>query len=187
MTIPLLGAVLLIACSGEEQVVGELRLDGPTQLRVDQLGPVEAPDVVLEDGTIAEVSWTLQAPGVAVLDAGQVVAQGPGVAQVTGQIEGQTVQWTLVVDPAVTLSFVEPPSSLVVGEVAILAVSARVGERSVSPGTIDWVSSDAGIATVSQGEVMAVGEGVTYLTAKAHGSEAMVEIEVVVESQVRGN
>ena len=186
MTITLLGTLLLMACSGEEEALGKLRLDGPTQLRVDQLGPVEAPGVVRDDGASADIDWTVNAPGVAVLEAGLVVAQGPGVAQVTGEVDGQAIQWTLVVDPAVVLSLVDPPSSLVVGEAALLALSARVGPRSIDPGNVEWVTSNPQIATVMQGEVIAVGEGVTYLTAKAHGSQAMVEIEVLVESELVG-
>ena len=180
MTTTLLGVLFAVACSTPEPV-GELRVDGPARVRVDTLGPVEAPGVVLEDGTATTVAWTAHAPGVVELEDGQVVAVGPGEARVSGEVDGKTVDWVLVVDPAVVLSFLDAPSSLVVGEAVVLNLAAKVGPRNVDPGAVQWVSSDPSVATVSQGEVMAMGEGVAYLTAKAHGSQAMVELEVVPE------
>ena len=78
MVTSLLG-VWLMGCASQSLEL-ELRVDGPARVRVDQLGPVDVPAVILADGTTTDVEWSVDAPGVVSVESGRVVAVGPGEA-----------------------------------------------------------------------------------------------------------
>jgi hypothetical protein len=170
---------LALSCSSEEPAV--LILDGPEQVRVDHLGPVEAPRVMLEDGAEPRgVIWTAAPEGVARLEGGQVVAIGPGEARVVAEWEEQTVEWTLVVELARVLAFHEPPSRVAVGEQVQLKVAAHVGEAEVGPGDVRWTSSAPALLSVApDGRAVGITPGTAWVTARASGAKAMVQIDVV--------
>jgi hypothetical protein len=170
----------LLACTSSPPAE-ELGLDGPARVRVESLGPVDGPDAVLADGKKAEgVTWTAKPESVAKIEGGEVHAVGPGEATVTGEWQGQKVEWTLVVEPTITLVFVDAPARVNVGETVPLKIDGRLGEEKVAPGSVTWSSSDAAVADVSAtGEVTGYAPGIAYVTATAGNSEAMLEIEVV--------
>ena len=170
--------VLTVACSWHE--TPELLLDGPSEVRVEVLGPVDGPRVVLEDGREPDgLIWTLSRDGVARIVGGRVVAEGPGAVEVAAEWEGERVAWVLHVELATMLAFVDPPSSLPVGASRTVEVAARVGQTRVEPGPITWSTSNPEVVEVdATGTVVGVGAGVAYLTARARGASAMVEVEV---------
>lgn len=171
--------ILLAACSTTD--TRALVVDGPAQVRVDHLGPVEGPAVQLSDGTAAEgLTWTVSPETVAVRDGDGVRAVGPGEATIEATWNEQRVTWTLVVDPRVSLNLVHPPATLAVGDRRPLHVEARIGDTNTDPGALSWRSTAPEVATVSEaGEVVAVAPGTTYVVVTHGESEAMAEIQVV--------
>jgi hypothetical protein len=176
---PLALLAFATACGRDEP--DRLVLDGPTDVRVTELGPVDGPDVRLTSGDLPDgLIWTLSRSGVARIEDGRVIAEGPGQVEVAAEWEGARVSWTLAVELDTTVSFVGPPSSLRVGEVQPLLIAAQVGDQTVEPGPIQWATSDPAVLVVDpNGTAIAAGAGTAYVTATTNGGNAMVEIEVV--------
>jgi hypothetical protein len=162
----------------------ELVLEGPAEVTVRALGPVEGPRAVLSDGTSPDpLAITVDPPTVAVEEGGVVQAVGPGTATVTAAWSGKTVTWSVKVDPPVSLRIVDPPATLVVGQRQPLHVEARMGTKNVDPGEILWASSTPDVLELSPGgEALAKSPGTAYATVQRGESEAMVEIVVVAGS-----
>jgi hypothetical protein len=166
---------LLLACA-----TPTLTLNGPTEVRVTALGPVDGPHAALSTGEpAAGVSWATDAPAVAAIDGEQVTAVGPGQATVTGTWEGQSVAWSLIVAPPMSLAWMRPPASVAVGQRVQLEVTGQLGDATAPVSDVAWRTSDAAIATVdAAGAVQGVSAGVVYVTATHGTSEAMLELEV---------
>lgn len=158
----------------------ELQLEGPSRVRVESLGPVDGPEAVVEGGAAPEgLSWSAEPASVATVQGDEVEAVGPGEATITGEWRGQTVSWVLVVEPAVLLKIVDPPTRLAVGEAKSLKVEGRIGEAPVDPGALKWSSSDPAVLTVSaEGAVTGVAPGVAYVTVTGTNGAAMLELSV---------
>jgi hypothetical protein len=172
-------AITALACAYGDR--DQLALEGPAQLTVESLGPVEGPRAVFSGGEAAEgVVWEVSESDVARITDGQVVAVGPGRAKVTGTFEGQVVEWMLEVKPVVVLHFIDPPVELKVGERLALGVEAHVGEANVAPGDLIWSCEPASVARVNgAGEVEGLAPGVAYVTVGGGKTEAMLELSVV--------
>lgn len=157
-----------------------LTLEGPSDVSVDRLGPVPAPRVVAEDGSVPEgLIWNLSREGVARIEGGQVIAEGPGEVEVSVEWEGSRVAWMLRVELETVLSFVSPPPSVGVGEAVQLSVHGTLGGEPIELGSVSWTSSDDRVLQVSRdGEAIGVAPGVAYVTARSGGGSAMVEVEV---------
>jgi len=172
------GILLLLSACGTTPP--QLQLEGPQQVTVDTLGPVQGPVATLSDGTAPADLTVSAAPGsVAMVAEGVVQAVGPGEAEVTVSWKEQSATWTLVVEPAITL-WIAPPDQLQVGRAVPLPVEARIGDQNVDPGDLTWTSSAEGVATVDgAGIVTGVAPGMVYITAESGRSNAMVELKVV--------
>ena len=159
----------------------ELMLDGPAEVTVDVLGPVQGPRVLLDDGTEPEGLVLTVAPAeVAKVDGLQVTATAAGKAVVDASWNGKHIGWNLVVDPAITLLLVNPPGELAIGARQPMHVEARMGSATVDPGELSWSSSDEAVATVDQaGVVVGKAAGTTYVIVKRGKSEAMAQISIV--------
>lgn len=163
----------------DEQPPLELVLDGPARVQVDRLGPVVPPRVAWSDGTEAEVVWSADASQVAVVEDGRIHAQGPGEAELEGTVDGQAVRWTLVVEPLVALTFIDPPETLSVGSRAELEVTGLLGERHVDPGALHWTSTPTSVVTVDErGVVRGISSGVAWVTVSGTHGDAMIELVV---------
>jgi hypothetical protein len=171
-------AFLALAACGDSR---ELVLDGPAQVTVDKLGPVQGPRVLLSDGTEPEgLVLTVTPEGVATVDGLAVTAAAPGTAAVDASWNGKHVVWNLVVDPRVTLRLVNPPAELAVGARQPMHVEARMGDLAVDPGELVWSSSAPEVAEVdTAGVVVAKAPGTTYVIVKRGTSEAMAQVAVV--------
>lgn len=172
----LIALVALSGCPDSRELV----LDGPAQVTVDALGPVQGPRVLLNDGTEPEGLVLTATPAeVATVDGLQVTAAAPGTASIDASWNGKSIRWSLVVDPRITLLLVNPPGSLTVGARQPMHVEARMGDRTVDPGELTWSSSDPDVADVdAAGVVVAKAEGTTYLIVKRGSSEAMAQLTV---------
>ncbi len=156
-----------------------LVLDGPSRVRVDQLGSVEGPMPSLSDGTVPEdVHLEIRNESVAQVVNGMIEATGPGETQVTVSWQDQHANWTLVVQPTVRLRFSDVPAQIAPGSQLTLPLEANIGDDQVQLNGVEWISSDPAVITVVDGVASAHTSGVVYVTAKSSGSQAMVEITV---------
>ncbi len=171
---------MLIAAACATEAAPTLTLQGPAQVRVSASGPVTGgPMAFLSDGSEVEgVEWHAAPTSVAVVRQGVVHAVGPGQADVTGLWEGQEVHWTLVVDAAMVLRFVDAPEGLEVGDEVVLKVEGRSGGRKVEPAALTWSSSDQDVLMVNDGRAIAYQPGVVYVTATDGGSYAQLQLQV---------
>lgn len=172
-------ALLAIAgCGPDPEPV--LVLAGPPEVHATALGPLPHPVVALDDGTAPEgVIWTVSHPEVVDVQHDRVVVVGPGEASVTAEWEGARVGFHVVVALDTRLGFAGAPASLRVGEARALVLTARLGDQDVDPGPVGWESSDVDVVRVEAGTVTAVLPGTAWVTARARGASAMVELEVV--------
>lgn len=174
--------LFLLACPAPPAPT--VTVEGPAELRIDTLGPVDLPAVTLRAGdeVVAESPvWAVDDASVARVDGGRLETLAAGKAQVTASWRGASAAIALVVDPAMTLSFLQPPATVLVGGTAQLLAVGHVGQSpAIVEGAPAYSSSNEAFATVSPaGLLTAVSPGVVYVTAKQGSSEAMVEIEVV--------
>ena len=113
--------------------------------------------------------WTSNNPSVATVDGtGLVTAKEKGTALITATSEGKSGASEITVAPgAVSRVFVTPnPLAMVTGDKQMLIVAAQDASGTVISGhTPAWVSSDTRVATVSSGEVTAVGAGTASISA----------------------
>jgi len=100
--------------------------------------------------------------------------------------EGSNISWlsfknvkfeesTGVVPTELTLSVTEVTLNL--GETK--KVTATILPEDAEVKTVIWTSSDGNVATVANGEIMAVGEGTATITAKAEGNESLTKAVAV--------
>lgn len=177
--LPAFAACITAACTGAP-AEPSLTLEGPTEVRVENLGPVDGPRALRADGTAPTgVVWTVSDSAVAAVRGGTVVALAPGQTRVTGTLEDETVGWTLTVDPLIVLGFVDAPASVAVGQEVELKVEAHAADQPVPAGAVEWSTSDAAILSATGGRVRGVAPGVAYVSARRGASEAMAQIEVV--------
>lgn len=172
---------LAAACGAAELDARQLTLDGPTHVKVTRLGPVEAPRVVLSDGSTPDrLVWSAQPESVAVVTGETIEAVGPGTALVTGVWRGQAVTWTLEVHPSVVLQFVDPPERIAVGQRVPLKLIGRIGDQTIDPGEVAWETSDDGVLAVVPGQATALHAGTAYVTAESKlGSRATLQLQVI--------
>jgi len=136
-------------------------------------GPVEPGKV--------KVAWTSSAATVAAVDeAGTVSAMRSGEAQVTasaGEVKG-TARVVVSIPATVTVS----PASREMrpGEAAVLsaAVADENGRPAAAAAPVAWSSSDAAIATVVEGRVVAVGPGTATITASSGSLRGTAQVTV---------
>jgi hypothetical protein len=173
-------AALTPAC-GYESTPSVLSLHGEELVVVEHLGPVATAPSVALDGKPLPVLWTMDAEGVAVIEDGTIRAISPGEVNFSVDHQGQTVSWTLSVDPQVMIRFVDPPIRMVSGDSAPLMLHGEVDGVPVQPIGVGWASSDERIAKVVTGHVTARRPGVAWITAATRHAEAVLELEVVLQ------
>lgn len=170
--------ISISACGAGSHQNAELLLEGPSMVRVDELGMVEGPQVLLSDGTTPTgMVVDVQPSGVAKVQGADVVATAAGEATVSIRWQGSEVKWNLVVVPSEHLSLQDPPFEVGTGQRTELVVVDEQRSRVAGEG-LDWSSSAPEIATVEDGWVTGVSPGVVFVTAKGHGSQVMVELDV---------
>lgn len=165
-----------------------LTLDGPSEVRVSELGRVDGPRVVASDGVVLlpglrdaahDVDWALSRDGVARLADGQVIAEGPGQVSVSAEWEEARVEWTLKVELHTVVWIVDPPTRLKAGEVRQLAVAAKAGGVEIDPGRVFWTSSEPRVVAVDPFGIATANEpGTSYLTVQTQVGSAMIEVDV---------
>ena len=173
-----------IAIAGCATLHEPLTLDivGSPEVQVEALGPVNAPEARLSDGTMPMgIVWSVETTQqVARIQGPKVIAVGVGETDIIGQWEDQQVQWRLTVTPPMRLIFTDAPESMEVGESAQLSVQSLQGDDVLAPPTeVTWTARPVSVLQVSEdGQVSGLSAGIGWVTAHTDGAEAMVEITV---------
>ena len=132
-----------------------------------------------DDATDKTVSWTTSDASVATVTNGVVVAVKVGTATITARAGNRTATCAITVEAtpvtSVTLSRLE--ATLEVGETVTL--DATVSPDNATDKTVTWSSSDASVATVSNGIVVAKEIGAAKITARAGDKSATCMITVI--------
>jgi uncharacterized protein YjdB len=120
------------------------------------------------------VLWSSNDPAIATVDsAGVVTAVGPGSTSITATAEGKSGSAPLTVTASTTIASVSVSvaSSINVGKTAQATATLKDASGNVVTGrTVSWVSSDAGIASVSSsGLVTALKGGSVTIAASSDG------------------
>lgn len=141
--------------------------------------------VLPEDATDKAVTWSTSNASVATVENGTVTAKAAGTATITAKAGEFTASCTVTVtNPApatieatgVTLS--ASSLSLEIGKTATL--TATVAPANATNKTVAWTSSNASIATVSNGTVTAKAAGTATITVStANGKTAVCKVTVV--------
>ncbi len=144
-------------------------------------------NVTPENATNKTVTWSSDNTAVATVDAsGKVTAVAPGTATITVTTAdgGKTANCTVTVTQPVTdVTLDKTTMDLFVGNGGTL--TAKVQPDNASNKTVNWTTSNAGVATVdANGKVTAVGAGKAAITATAaDGSEKKAVCEVTVTAK----
>ena len=144
-------------------------------------------NVTPENATNKTVTWSSDNTAVATVDAsGKVTAVAPGTATITVTTAdgGKTANCTVTVtQPVNDVTLDKTTMDLFVGNGGTL--TAKIQPDNASNKTVDWTTSNAGVATVdANGKVTAVGAGKATITATAaDGSEKKAVCEVTVTAK----
>ena len=132
-----------------------------------------------DDATDKTVTWTTSDATVATVSNGVVTAKKLGTATITAKAGDKTATCsiTVVATPVTSVTLNKTSVSLKVGETVTLTVT--VGPEDATDKTVTWTTSDATVATVSNGLVTAKKIGTATITAKAGDKTATCSITVV--------
>jgi uncharacterized protein YjdB len=128
------------------------------------------------------VGWTSSDETVAIVSsAGRVTALKVGTATITASSDGKsgTATVTVTAAPVATVTVTPATASLTVGQTATLAAETRDANGTVLTGRqVTWSTSNASVATVSNGVVTATGPGTATITATSEGKTGTAAITV---------
>ncbi|MDO4691278.1 MAG: Ig-like domain-containing protein [Porphyromonadaceae bacterium] len=132
------------------------------------------------------ILWESSAPSVASVENGLIKAIKEGTANISAKCGKATAVCVVTVkaQPLTIESIMLDKNSaeIKVGEkLKLIATLAPAGATA----TIAWKSSDTNVATVNQGEVVALKEGKTTITASTHGHEAKCEVTVTSAAEAK--
>ncbi len=143
---------------------------------------------VLMDGSFVNVKnsieWTSTDPRVVSVRGSNMVAQGPGTATITGELDGSRTQPMVVTvtDARIDSLTIAQGQPLTVGTIQAFFASAQLADSTELDLTwsVTWTSSNAGVLAVEQGtnEVRATGAGTATLTATFGSVTESIEVTV---------
>ena len=160
--------------------VTSVSLDEHTLTMVEGMEADLKATVLPEDATDPTVTWSTSDAAVATVEEGKVKALTPGKATIKAQAGEQvdscivTVEKRFIEVTSVTLN--EHALTLVEGDEATL--SATVKPDDATEPSITWSTSDASVATVSDGKVKTLKPGKVTISAKAGEKSDACEITV---------
>ncbi|MCH7373026.1 Ig-like domain-containing protein, partial [Aeromonas sp. MR16] len=162
----------------------------PLSLAAGQSSQLAANGTYSDGTTInvtANVQWSSDNPAVAtVSQAGLITAVNPGIATITGTLDGQTATLSVTVSNAVLnvggLTITTPPLTLAAGLTGQLAATGSYSDGSSVNITsaVSWTSSNPAVATVGlhTGLVTAVAPGTATITGTLDGQTATLSVTV---------
>ena len=133
-----------------------------------------------DDATDKTVVWSTSNADVATVSDGKVVAVAPGSATITAQAGDQSAICTVTVEkrfiPVTSVTLDKATLELVEGDEATLVATVKPDDATDK--TVTWSTSNAAVATVSGGKVVAVAPGSATITAKAGEVSASCTVTV---------
>ena len=131
-----------------------------------------------EDATDKTVVWSSSDASVATVKDGVVTAVKMGSVMITAKAGDKTAtcQITVVATPVTSITLDKTSACLRAKETVTL--TATVNPSDATERTVTWTTSDASIATVSDGVVTAINVGSATITAKAGDKTAICQIIV---------
>ena len=155
-----------------------LHHEGP--VHADHVGEVEMPEILLDDGSHPHgVLCDTEHHGIAHAEGSRLIAHAAGSTVVHCEWEEQRVSFELQVQLATELAFVEAPEKVRVGYAADLRLEARQGDERIPLGEVRWETSNNRIAEIAEGRVLGRQVGEAFVTARARGATATLQIHVV--------
>ena len=137
--------------------------------------------ILPENATNKNIDWISSSEYFATVEDGKVKALNPGEVTITAQVADKedrcviTIKEATIPVTSVALDAVE--MTLIVGKNATL--TATVKPDNATDKTVTWTTSNAKVATVTDGVVTAVATGTSNITAKAGDKTATCAITVV--------
>ena len=173
-------ATCLVTVAKKIIPVSSVALDKTILTLVEGEEAVLSATVLPADATDPSVSWSSSDASVATVSGGQVKAVAPGKATVTARAGEKEATCTVTVEkrfiPVTSIALSQPSLTLVEGDEATLSATVLPADAT-EPG-ITWSTSDASVATVTDGQVKAVAPGKATITAKAGEKEATCAVTV---------
>jgi uncharacterized protein YjdB len=186
-------ALLALSCSSPTGVDGSAGLDvaavsvdpSASTLIVGTDLPLRA-SVMDVDGNVVPnvpVVWTVRDPAIAAVSAaGVVTGRAVGSTQVAASAGGRSAVASITVQlPPVATVAVQPatPSLLVGASVTLSTTLADAAGAVLTNRAVTWVSSDPGVATVTDvGLVAAIAPGTATITATSEGKTGVARVTV---------
>ena len=134
--------------------------------------------VLPEDATDKTVTWTSSDTSVARVDqTGKVTATGGGSATITANAGENMAKCTVTVTVPVE-SVTLDVTSVTLEEWQTILITATVSPADATNKTVNWSSSNTGVASVVGGLITAKSEGVAVITAKAGDKTATCNVTV---------
>lgn len=132
-----------------------------------------------EDATDRTVIWETSDESVATVSNGVVTAQKVGTATVTAKAGEKTASCLITVEttPVFLITLDRSAALMTVGQT--ITLTATISPADATDKTVTWSSSDASVATVSNGVVTAQKVGTATVTAKAGEKTASCLITVL--------
>ena len=132
-----------------------------------------------DDATDKTVTWSTSDASVATVNDGVVTAKKVGTATITAKAgdKSATCEITVVATPVTSVTLNKTSASVKAGETVTLTATVKLDDATDK--TVTWSTSDATVATVSNGVVTAKKVGTATITAKAGDKSATCEITVV--------
>jgi uncharacterized protein YjdB/alpha-tubulin suppressor-like RCC1 family protein len=131
----------------------------------------------------ASIVWSSSRQSVATVSpTGKVKAVSVGTAEISGSIDGRSGLATLTVEvvPVATIAVLPGAESVTVGQAIVLAAVLKDGNGNTLSGRpVEWSTSDASKATVTDGVVVAIAPGVIDIIARSEGKSAVAKISIV--------
>ena len=147
-------------------------VEGDTQTLTATVNP--------SDATEKTVTWASSDAQVASVAGGKVTAVNPGTATITASCGGKSATCAVTVEKKVI-----PVSAITLNKTEItlkqnesFQLTATVAPDDASDKTVTWTSSDAAVATATDGLVKALKEGTVTVTAKAGDKTATCKVTV---------
>ena len=139
-----------------------------------------------DDATDKTVTWSTSDASVATVTNGVVTAVKVGTATITAKAGDKTATCavTVVPTPVASITLDKTSASLKAGETVTLTVT--VNPDDATDKTVTWSTSDASVATVTNGVVTAVKVGTATITAKAGDKTATCSITVTATGNHEG-
>ncbi|MCQ2174253.1 MAG: Ig-like domain-containing protein, partial [Bacteroidales bacterium] len=174
-------AVVLPSCNKNEIPVTSVSLSGFPEGNTIFAGTsiTLTATIAPANATDKTVTWTTSDAAVATVSNGVVTAKKVGTATITAKAGEKTATCTITVvaTPVTSVSLDRTSASLKAGETVTL--TATVKPDDATDKTVTWTTSDATVATVSNGVVTAKKVGTATITAKAGEKTATCTITVV--------